>query len=327
MLVPVIGVVQAGGQAMADRYTYLPAIGLFIMVVWAGVELAGRYPFIKCLTMAALLLMLMATWRQVHYWQGPKTVFERAREVTENNFLALTLLGSLSADDGFSDEAMKLYREALRDNSKYPEAHFFYARGLEHEGNIDEAKTEYALALRLKPRFEQAHIFLGLLLAKEKQYDEAADQYEAVLRLNPRSAVAHNDLAKLLQTEGRLDESIQHYLAALQYDSSLAQAHNNLGVVYLQKGQVTDGITQLRQALHLSPDNVETEYNLALALNQQQQWKEAAEIFAATSPCAPEGCQRALSIWPGAGPRGKNPRGNEPVCPGDIIDTRFCRRS
>jgi len=287
MLVPVIGLVQAGSQAMADRYTYLPAIGLFIIVVWGGAELALRYPVVKLLAPILAGAVLVATWIQVHYWKDSRTVFERARQVTENNFLALTLLGSIHADDGNPAEAMKLYREALRDNPSYPEAHFFYARGLEQEGKVDEAKSEYALALRLKPRFEQAHIFLGLLLAKEKQYDQAAAEYEAVLKINPRSAVAHNDLARLLQTEGRLDESVEHYLAALQYDSSLAQAHNNLGVLYLQKGQLADGIAQLREALRLNPENVETEYNLALALNQQQQWKEASEILRRIAPAQP----------------------------------------
>lgn len=287
MLVPVIGLVQAGGQAMADRYTYLPAIGLFIILVWGGAELAARYPVVKLFAPTVGLAILAATWIQVHYWKDARTVFERALQVTQHNFLALTLLGSLHADDGDWDGSMRLYREALRDNPNYPEAHFFFARGLEQEGKVDEAKSEYAMALRLKPEFQQAHIFLGLLLAREKNYDQAAAEYETVLRINPRSAVAHNDLARLLQTEGRLDESVRHYLAAVQFDSSLAEAHNNLGVLYLQRGQLAEGIVQLREALRLKPGNVETEYNLALALNQQQQWKDASELWQRIAPAQP----------------------------------------
>ncbi len=287
MLVPVIGLVQVGDQALADRYTYLPAIGLFIILAWSGAELALRYPVVKLFAPAVALAMLVATWMQIHYWKDTRTVFERAVQVTQNNYLALTLLGEHRATNGDLDGALELYREALRDKPNYSEAHFFLARGLEQQGKVDEAKSEYAMALRLHPSFEQARIFLGLLLAREKKYDQAAAEYETVLKTNPRSATAHNDLARLLQTEGRLDESVRHYLAAVHFDSSLAQAHNNLGVLYLQKGQLADGITQLREALRLNPGNVETEYNLALGLIQQQQWNEASEILQRVAPAWP----------------------------------------
>jgi len=287
MLVPVIGLVQVGDQAMADRYTYLPSIGLFIILVWAGAEVAVRYPMLELLAPVVAWALLAGTWIQVHYWKDSRTVFERDLQVTQNNYLALSLLGSLRAADGDLDEAMRLYREALRDKPDYSQAHFFLACGLEQQGKIDEAKSEYAMALRLKPEFPQAHIFLGLLLAREKKYDQAAAEYEAVLKTNPQSAMAHNDLARLLQTEGRLDESVQHYLAAVQSDPGLPQAHNNLGVLYLQKGQLSDGITQLREALRLNPGNVETEYNLAMALNQRQQWPEALEMWQRLAPAQP----------------------------------------
>jgi tetratricopeptide (TPR) repeat protein len=287
MLVPVIGLVQVGDQALADRYTYLPAIGLFIILAWGGAELAGCYPVVKLFAPALAMAMLAATWIQIHYWKDTRTVFERARLVTQNNYLALSLLGELRQADGDLEGAMRLYREALRDKPNYSKGHFFLAHGLEQQGKVDAAESEYAIALRLNPTFEQAHIFLGLLLAREKKYDQAAAEYETALKINPRSATAHNDLARLLQTEGRLDDSVRHYLAALQFDSSLAQAHNNLGVVYMQKGQLSDGITQLREALRLNPGNVETEYNLALGLNQQQQWKEASEILRRIAPAQP----------------------------------------
>jgi tetratricopeptide (TPR) repeat protein len=278
MLVPVIGLIQVGDQALADRYTYLPAIGLFIILAWGGAELAARHPVVKLLVAPVGLVMLATTWNQVHYWKDTRTVFEHARQVTQNNSLAVMLLGELQAEAGDLDGAVALYREALREKPNYA-AHYYLARALEQQGKIDEAKSEYSLALRQHPWFEQAHIFLGLLLAREKNYDQAAAEYGAVLKINPRSATAHNDLARLLQTEGRLDESIQHYRAALQFEPGLAQARNNLGVLYLQKGQPADGAAQLRIALRLNPGNAETEYNLAQALNQQQQWKEASELL------------------------------------------------
>jgi tetratricopeptide (TPR) repeat protein len=288
MLVPVIGLVQVGSQSFADRYTYLPAIGLFICVAWAGADLALRFPAAKILAPAVGVAMLAATSRQIPVWENTRTVFAHAACVTQNNYLALTLLGSLRAAEGNWDGAIALYQEALRDKPSYATAHFFLARALEQQGKADQALREYNLALRINPSLEQARIFLGLHLAGEKKYDLARSQYEAVLKTNPRSAVAHNDLARLLQTQGRLDESVQHYRAALQFDSSLAEAHNNLGILYLQKGQLADGTTQLREALRLHPGNGETEYNLAQALNQQGQWKEALALWPRLASARPQ---------------------------------------
>jgi tetratricopeptide (TPR) repeat protein len=283
-LVPVIGLIQVGRQALADRYTYLPAIGLFIMVVWGVAELALRHPPVKFLAPVLGVAMLAATSVQLPCWKDTRTVFERAREVTQDNYLAVTMLGSIRAGEGDLNGAIKLYREALGDKANYAEAHFFLARALDQQGKTAEAGKEYATALRLNPFFQQAHIFFGLLLARQKQDDLARAQYEAVIKINPQSATAHNDLARLLQTQGRLEESIRHYSAALQFDPSLAEAHNNLGILYLQKGQLAEGATQLREALRLNPGNVETQANLATVLVQQEQWKEAADLLQKIAP-------------------------------------------
>ena len=301
MLVPVIGVVQVGGQAFADRYTYLPFVGLFICAVWAGAELARRIPAVKFLAPVVAAAMLAATAWQIPIWKNTRTVFEHAVSVTQSNYLALTLLGSLRAEDGDWDGAIPLYQEALRDNQNYAEAHFFLARADDHQGRTDEAIREYERALRINPSFEQARIFLGLLLASEKQYDRAAAQYEAVLKINPRSAPAHNDLARLLQSQGRLEESVRHYTAALQYDPSLAEAHNNLGILDVQQGRLAEGTTELQEALRLHPRNEETEYNLALALNEQGQWRDALVLWQRLAPARPKDsaaqfqCGRALA--------------------------------
>jgi tetratricopeptide (TPR) repeat protein len=287
MLAPVIGLIQVGRQALADRYTYLPAIGLFLIVVWGGAELALRYPRVKLLAPVLGTAMLAATLVQISYWKDTRAVFERARQVTQDNYLAVTLLGSVRAGEGDLDGAMELYREALREKANYPEAHFFMARALEQEGKMDQAVPEYMTALRLNPFFQQAHIFLGLLLAREKKYDEAAAHYEAVLKINPQSAVAHNDLARVLQSEGRLEESIRHYSAALQCDPNLAEAHNNLGILYLQKGELAESTRQLREALRLKPGDVETECNLAAVQIQQRQWKEALDILPGIAAAQP----------------------------------------
>jgi protein O-mannosyl-transferase len=283
MLVPVIGLVQVGEQAWADRYSYLPSIGVFIIVAWLAADWVASAParqrtlgWISAVLLAGLLA---GTSVQVRYWKDTRTLFEHVDRVTRNNPLSATLLGSLLATQGRYDEAIPYYKRALSYSPGFPEAHFYLGHAYDHQGKLDQAIAEYEKALWFKPIQEQTHIRLGVALAKQGKLPEAAAHYEAALALNPESALAHNNLAKLLHTQGHLDEAIAHYSAALKYDPNFPQAHNNLGILYLQKGQTQAGIVQLREALRLKPGDVESQVNLAEALVDQHQWAEAADLF------------------------------------------------
>jgi protein O-mannosyl-transferase len=278
-LVPVIGLVQVGDQAWADRYTYLPLIGLFVAVVWLTSELIRSRLALQVLSVLVLLALIASTSVQLSYWRNTRTLFEHTAQVTHQNALAVTILGSLLAMEGKPAEAMEQYRTALRYQPRFPEAHFYLGNAYDAEGRLDEALAEYQQALWFKPTQAQTHIFMGIALGKQKKYDEAMAHYAAALKINPDSAVAENNLARVLHTLGRLDEAVQHYQAALEIDPKLQLAHNNLGVLLLQQGRIAEGTEQLREALRLKPDNTETGYNLALALNKQGQWEEAAQLF------------------------------------------------
>jgi tetratricopeptide (TPR) repeat protein len=281
-LVPVIGLVQVGDQAWADRYTYLPLIGLFVPLVWTAVEVIKNKIVLRTLAVAAGVTMLAATSVQLSYWKNTWTLFDHANQVTHENYMAVTVLASQLAKQGKLDEAIALYHTALSYKPTFPETHFFLGNAFDQLNQPDEAVAEYEKALWFKPMQEQTHIFLGIVLGKQKKYAEAITNYEAALKIDPDSAVTHNNLARVFHTQGRFDEAIAHYQAALKIDPKLALAHNNLGILLLQKGSLTDGTTQLREALRLNPTNAETQFNLALALNQQQQWSEAAGLFAKT---------------------------------------------
>ena len=283
MLVPVIGLVQVGDQAWADRYSYLPSIGLFIAVVWGLGELAERRPaarpVLPWLGVVVGIGLLAGTSVQLRYWKDTRTLFEHAARVTRNNPLATTLLGTLMAKEGKLDEAIGHYRTALAYAPGFPEAHFYLGHALDQQGKLDEAIAEYNRALWFKPTQEQTHIFLGAALAKQGKQDLAISHYLAAIKLNSESAMAHNNLAKLLHAQGRADEAIAHYSAALESDPGLAQAHNNFGILLLQQGRLAEGTTQLREALRLKPGDAESQLNLAQALVQQEQWSEAADLF------------------------------------------------
>ena len=168
---------------------------------------------------------------------------------------------------------------------------------------------------------------MAQLWLKKQQFEEAASHYLAALKLNPESAVAHNNLARIFQTEGRLDEAMEHYSAALQLDPGLAQAHNNLGVLMLARGRTADGLRELRQAVRLNPSDEESEYNLALALNQEQQWKEAADLLATISEKPSKRSKCALSVCRRADTFAQDSRGNEPLCERTADPTGFSRRT
>jgi tetratricopeptide (TPR) repeat protein len=279
MLVPVIGLVQVGGQGWADRYVYLPSIGFFVMAVWAVAEWAERHSAAKLVMPLLLGALSVATWKEIHYWKDTSTLFGRAIEVTSDNYVAMTLVGTAEEDKGHLDKAVDLYRQALASKPKYPEAHFFLARALEKQGHTEEAISEYREAIRLQPSFDTAHIMFGLLLARERKFDEAISQYQAALKTNPESSVAESDWGTALSAEGRSQESIPHFEKAVRLDSSLADSHSRLGIAYLQTGRVPEGTAELRAALKIKPDDGETRFNLGQALNQQQQWAEAAALL------------------------------------------------
>jgi tetratricopeptide (TPR) repeat protein len=279
MLVPVIGLVQVGGQGWADRYVYLPSIGIFVIVVWAGAEWAARHPAVKLLIPLVGAALVAVTLSELRYWKDTRTLFGRAMEVTTDNYLAMTLVGNAEEEQGKLDDAIRLYRQALACKPIAPEPHFFLGRALENKGQTAAAMSEYQEALRLRPDFDTAHTMLGLLLSKEKKFDEAEAQYQAALKSNPDSAEAQSDWGLALSQQGRWQESAAHYEQALRLDSSLAEAHSGLAIAYLRTGRLAEGTKELRAALQLNPGDAEARSNLGQALNQQQQWAEAAELL------------------------------------------------
>ena len=279
MLVPVIGLVQVGGQGWADRYVYLPSIGFFVIVVWSAAEWAARHPAVKLLVPVLGAALVAATSAELRHWKDTRALFGRAMEVTADNYLAMTLVGSVDVEEGKPDDAIALCRQAVSCKPIFPEAHFFLGRALEAKGRTEEARAEYETALRLRPDFGAAHVMAGLLLAQEKEFERAIVHYQAALKSNPGSAAAQSDWGMALVNQGRWKESIAHYEEALRLEPDLEGAHNNLGIAYLQTGRVADGVRELRAALKFNSSDSETRFNLGQALNEQQQWAEAAELL------------------------------------------------
>ena len=197
-LVPVIGLVQVGEQAMADRYTYIPLIGVFIILAFGAADLAAgrrrRQVALAVSSGLALLACLMLTWRQVGYWRDSATIFGRAVEVTENNYAAYNNLGLAYDETGKPDEAMAMFHRAIRSNPNYPDAYNNLGIDLAERGDVSAAIPMFLQAIRLQPNLDQAYHNLGEAYLKQGRVSEAREMFEMALKKNPGNLGAREKL-------------------------------------------------------------------------------------------------------------------------------------
>ncbi|MGD0208886.1 MAG: tetratricopeptide repeat protein [Verrucomicrobiota bacterium] len=265
-LVPVIGLVQVGDAAMADRYTYLPLIGVLIVLVWgAGAVCANwRVPGPLIIFLAAIILTACA-WRtrdQSGYWKNSGTLFRHTLAVTENNYVACNDLGTWLSGNGQVAEAMDYFRKSLQIKPDNPDALYNLGNAFAKLGNWDEAINNYQCALQVTPN--QADILnnLGFALAAKKQFADAIACFEAALKLDPDCADAHNNLATVLFIQKRFNEAVRHFRAALRITPGNPQIYSNLGDALVKQGQTTEAVRCYREALRLKPGDPEIKAKL-----------------------------------------------------------------
>jgi tetratricopeptide (TPR) repeat protein len=231
-LLPVIGIVQVGDQARADRFTYIPMIGLSIMIAWSVADAWDRWPGTRpawtALCAAAVIACLVLTSKQVSYWENSRTLFEHANQVTEQNAIAHGCLGDALRTEGRYGEALAEYRSALAIKPGYVPALINYGAVLGSLGRTREALMPLASAVRLKPDDVVARNAYGLALAIEGHLSEALDQFEAAVRLNPDSLPARISLGNTLGNLGRIDDAIAQFSEALRLQPQSAEARTGL---------------------------------------------------------------------------------------------------
>jgi tetratricopeptide (TPR) repeat protein len=289
MLAPVIGIVQVGSQAMADRYTYLPLVGPFVIVAWGAAELAtgvARRRALGLLGIAVLVLLAALSWRQLGHWRDSLALFQRAVDVAPNNALMHNNLGTVLEQRGRIEEAARHYRQAIELRPAYPEAHNNLAAVLLGRGDAAGALEHYRLALAARPDYAQALNGLGSALAARGRTDEAITQLGRALALQPDLVEAHYNLANALGTSGRVDEAIAAYARALELRPDHAESHNNLGNALLATGRTREAIEHLARAAALRPDLAATQHNLGVALVRGGRVDEALPRFDAAIAAA-----------------------------------------
>ena len=258
-LIPVIGLVQVGvWQEMADRFAYVPLIGLFVMIAWGIPHLVKRwhYKHIGLTIVASILLIVVAitTHNQIRHWADSHSIFEQAIKATGGSWVAHHNLASGLMKRGRINEAIRHFNLALQSKPPQPEGVYYnLAIALTSQGRIPEAIECYTKALKLNPEYADAHINMGAVLAKEGMAAKAIGHYLEALRIEPNSDKAHFNLGNALLAQGRIDESIDHFLTALRLNPLFAESYNSLGLALMRKGKLEDAILHFRKAGNIKP--------------------------------------------------------------------------
>ncbi len=235
-LLPVIGLIQIGAQAMADRYTYIPLIGAFIMVVWGAYGAAGdrKRPQAALAVFFTVLMIALAvsTTRQLAYWQNSRSLYSRALAVTEGNYLIHNNLANELAAAGETDEALFHYLEAVRIYPDYADGHYNLANTLIGLGRDDQAVHHYLETIRIRPDYDKAHNNLGATLARRGHLDQAMVCFSEALRINPGSLDARYNLGSALAAQGRYGEAVAQFEEILRSDPGATKVRVRLVQVY-----------------------------------------------------------------------------------------------
>jgi Flp pilus assembly protein TadD len=308
-LVPVIGLVQVGGQAMADRYTYVPLIGLFLLLTWGTADLAAarRLPHPYPIAAAAVLLCacVVLTWLQVGYWQSTLTLWEHAVRVTEKNVLAHINLGVCYYERGMISDARREYEKAIAVAPEIVEPHINLGNLFAEVGLPDRAVAEYHKAIDLGPGLASPHFALGNLLAQTGRWEEAKAEYQKAIDLDPNNPGPHNNLGKLLWDLGRLEEAEAQYRKAIDLGPEDPGPHINLGIALALLNRYDEAIAEYRRAIALDPGQASFHNSLGWALQEKGELEEALaeyhkalELGDKQAQSRLQACERMRSLRP-----------------------------
>jgi Tfp pilus assembly protein PilF len=288
-LAPVIGFIQVGGQSSADRYAYLPMIGLSIMLAWGMTELCKRQPrALAAGAVAACSACVVLTCYQISYWANSGTLFRHAVAVTSGNYIAHNNLADYYLIHRQNEEARVQVNEALRLRPSYPEARVNLATVLSRMGKMSDAEREYRVALGFQPANVEAHAGLGVVLAMQGRIAEALREIQEVVRLSPGYAEGHYSLGRVLAAMGRSDEAMAEFREAVRLRPDHAEAHHSLGIALAGRGRLTEAIAEFTAEARLKPDDANVHNSLGITLAGVGRYDDAIAQFA-----------EALKIQPG----------------------------
>ena len=282
-LVPVIGLFQAGEQAVADRYTYVPLIGLFIMIAWGVPDLLSKWKhrkaFLQGISGGIILSLMIITFLQVRYWHNSITLFEHALDVTTKNYIAHYNLGVAYQDRGDHDKALLEYQQAVQIRPGFAEAREGLGYAYQRIGRLEEASRELQIALRLRPNSAATHYNLAKTYSQQGRTTDAIREYHEAIRRQHDFPEAHHNLGIIYENAGKWDQAIKSYEMALRSRPGYVKAHNNLGNVYQKMDELDKAVKEYQAALKLRPDFFEARNNLGNTYQKMERFEEAIREY------------------------------------------------
>lgn len=315
MLVPVVGILQVGQQAMADRYTYMPIVGLFIIIAWSASDLLERFGpgklryFLAAVAGIVIALVMALTYTQVCTWRNSKTLYNQALKATSGHYIIRYCVAEMYAEEGKTHLAMNELKKALKKNPNYAQGYdgmgLIYQRqgkmkealrefnhaleinpnlelthnslgtALALEGRVGEAISHYKRAIELKPYYADTHYSLANAYIRLQKNDEAIAEYREAIRLDPEMAIAHSKLGFMLIKQGEYDEAEEHLTKAIEIDPKLVEAHFFLGFIRQINGDIQGAYDELTEAIRLKPDFAPAHNGLAMVLLQMRDYDGA----------------------------------------------------
>ena len=282
-LLPVTGIIQARNFSMADRYTYLPLIGIAVMLAWGIPPLikneAMRKKILFPASIAALAIMAVLTWHQCGYWKNSMNICNHALQVTKDNYLAHINLGSALFDEGKTEEAIAHYSDAIRIT---PNIILSYnKRGIAYDklGRHQRALEDFNKAISLKPDDAISYNCRGNAYAELGQYQMAIEDYNKTIRLKPDNADAYNDRGTIYAKLGQYQMAIEDFNNAIRLKPDNAAAYNSRGAVFIKFGQYQMAIEDLNKAIRLKPDDADAYNNRGTIYTKLGQYQMAIEDF------------------------------------------------
>lgn len=273
-LLPVIGLIQQGAFAMADRYTYLPLIGVFVMVVWGGARLIEGCAFWRpawscALTGGIIVVLSGVAFRQTGYWQDTLTLFTHTLDVAPDNYKALLQLGAYSRDVGELDQAEGYFAHVLRRYPDNREAITNLGDVYDRMGRPEQAIRYFLQSLRLDPTDAQVYTNLGVVMARQGDPKTAADYFEKALALRPADNKARMNLGGALYLQKRFSEAAKQFQEVVHADPGSADGYNGLGLVAMEQGDLANAIRSFQEALRIDPSFQHAKENLQAAVARQ----------------------------------------------------------
>jgi protein O-mannosyl-transferase len=256
MLVPVIGLVQVGAQAQADRYTYLPQIGLSISLAWGATYVARSWPYRRYVfgvaSALALAALTVSAWHQTLFWRNGESLWIRAINCSPENHSVYTGLASYYQKTGKIDVAIEQLQHALAIKPDDAESLSNLGAAWTKLGRFDDAVHCLQEALSINPSNKDARVNLGEALANLQQYDAAIEEYEAAIKIDPDLLEAHHNLGMAWARQNRFEDAVPHFERALKIDPDCADAHAALAVALQLLGRIGEARTHFESALMLA---------------------------------------------------------------------------